>query len=273
MTDDLSTVAGFEKLIENIKATAADRMRTRGDVPAMAYFVATRDERTGRPLSPPGLLTTFIDDNVINDHGSRGAKPKMALFLARMARRSQAIGYVFVSEAWVAPPDMDIRPDGSWENLPGRREALQVIYQHNALGPDAHQWSCEVRRHRKGRPKLSPWRGGEDAKADGRFVRGILPDAEEQAAREEAMSMLSGSGAHLTPEERRKGIQAARDRLIAEGHPADLIDKTMRVLIAEMEERGTPVAQTLDEMATAPARNDAPGLVSLDIIDLSKEPP
>lgn len=237
--DDFTTPEGARAWALSMRDMARAQFERDEELAPQAVFIMTRDEKTGRKHPKPTLLMSMIASDVINGGGQ--AKNNLGLWLRRIARRTAAIGYCFMSEAWVIT-DVDIRPRGSWENVPGRREVVRVGIEHVALGDTDLHYVAEVTR-KKGKVTLAPW-DETVGKIDRKRSRllGILPDREEREKVAESTEGLLATGADLTPEQRRYHIERARERLLASGFTEADVDHTQRALIAELEEHGHIVA-------------------------------
>lgn len=163
MSADLTTEAGAREWIEHLKAHARRRFLEFGDLSPQAFFLATRDPDTGAALDPPGLHCHFIESDLINQHGPR--KDVLAMFLRAQARRCAAIGYLWMSEAWVLQGESP-----SWEHVPGRREVLSIFVEHRAL-PKRESWGALVTRPKKGPPQLGEW--SKRGEPTGRFSQAL----------------------------------------------------------------------------------------------------
>lgn len=171
MSDDLITEAGARVFVEDMKRFAVERFNRDHDLAPTMVMIETRDPDTGADLPEPRLAFYMVDSSIINDHGSRGQKPALSLMLKAKARRSRAVGWCWMSEAWALTGEGP-KPDGSWEHAPGRQEVIMFNYQHVALGPDTHRVEAEIIRPRRGAPHVGPWRN--EGLSKGRFAD-ILP--------------------------------------------------------------------------------------------------
>jgi hypothetical protein len=242
---DLATAQGAREWIVWLKGRAVQNWRKNGSISAWAALIATRDEDTGKAISPTEIVC-ILDPALFEP----SEKDKLALWLRRAARMSDAIGYVLVSEIWTL--DTDIRPKGSWEKVPGRKERLSLMVEHQALGPECLGFSREIMR----RKKLGPWR---EVVLTGRFA-GVLRREEETNQLERLVKALIDLSVDWTPEQRRKHCDNARARALREGGvPAHAVEKTFKYLVERLRAAGRPVAALPEDLLREQrGANDAP---------------
>jgi hypothetical protein len=202
---------------------------------------------------------------IVNDQSGKG-KDKLAYWLRRTARELDAIGYAWCTEAWILT-NVDIRPRGSWEHVPGREEVLAVFGEHVAL-EHAVSWRAVIRRPHKRKPTIDPWTGGEVSSFTGRFV-GVIPSRQERENAARALEKLADSGASLTPEERRYHIDRALERMRGLGISEHVLEHGSRLLEAQLAERGHEVAPRKDDQPLAEPANDG----ALHVVNLDDEVP
>lgn len=94
-----------------------------------------------------------------------------------MVRATEAVGVLMMTEMWQLEREPkpgetldNVRgPEGSWENVPGRKEVLYVSLDHRATG--YRVWTAEIRRDPT---RLEPWVEKPFAKSKGKLV-GVMP--------------------------------------------------------------------------------------------------
>lgn len=257
MTDeppDLTTEAGARAWFEEIKRTATERFRRHGHLSPTAIFLATRDDSTGLALPTPRQVIVVVDGALLDPGGD--GKDKLARAMRRWALLYEAVGFACAMEVWELA-DTDIKPrTKSWENVPGRTEAISVTAQHRTLGDKTYGFVREIIRGPRGaKVKLAPWREG--VARSGRWA-GVLAPAAQVAEASEASARLVKIAATLTPPQRRDLVEFARQRLYDEGTPREVCDMAIRSLIGRFAEAGSPVAPRPEDLtATRDSANDA----------------
>lgn len=262
MTWDLLSAEGARAMFAEMRADFANRFRKAGDVPPMVALIITRDERTGKTIEGGAVQLHFIESGIINDHGPYGRKDQLATYVRRAARRSDAVGFLFVSEAWMLD---DARfkpslPSESWEEVPGRREGIIVNAQHKAIGPNTLHWSALITRPKKGKPHLGPWSESAGV-VTGRFA-GVLTSEAEDSQEAEFWARLIEGGEYLTPEARRDHIENGRLQMVAAGVSEQESRIRIMQFIGMIEERGLKVARLPGDVEPSPARGG--GIINLD---------
>jgi hypothetical protein len=258
----LASEQGAREWLEHLKRMATQRFRDQGRLEPLVVMIVTRDDKTGERLPAPTEMLIFVGGDIMNPAGD--SKDRFALWLRRMARRTDAIAFAHVAEVWVLE-DVDIRPrNRSWEDVPGRKEAISIAAQHRALGDDTFHFSRRITRL-PGKVKLEAWREGQGAK--GRFVS-VLSTAAEEATKEDNLRRLAEAGSDLTPEQRRFHIDRAIERIAAqEGLPPELARQMAANLAARLGEAGEPVAARPEDLVAKPAANEAEEMTVVNIDD------
>jgi hypothetical protein len=267
MSVDLTTAEGAQEWIRELKTLATTRFREDGGIkfPVVA-MLATRDEKTGLALAAPVQVMIFVDPAMMDPTGD--GKDRLALYLRRVARLHDAIGYVVIMEVWTLPM-ADIMPrKKSWERVPGRGEALTIIAQHQALGDESFAYQRTITRDAEGRAKLAAWEGGKGT--SGRFA-GVLPSSAERQDFDGATQKLLAMGAGLTPEERRFHLERAAERTMRElSMPPAAVQALIRKFIAVMRERGLEVASRPEDATPSEATEDDDALRMVNIDEWTK---
>lgn len=261
---DLTTAEGARAWLLDLKRDATEAFRKNGTITVpMVTLLAMRDDRSGLALPAPRQVIAFIDPAVMKPTGD--SKDKFALALRRMVRVNDAIAYAFTMESWVLP-DTDIKPRGSWENVPGRREAITIMAQHKALGDETLAFHRDITRDKHGAPKLAPWRQGRGT--HGRFA-GVLPDNEEREDVDRLEAVLLAAGADLTPEQRRFHIERAHEQMLARGASPIALDGLVRKTIARLRAAGQEIAGRPGDIVEGGTQANDAG-PTLDLVDLDE---
>ncbi len=259
MTDLLSE-AGARLWLESVKRQTRERFVEDGSLPPAAVFITTRDERNGKKLPEGGLIYVGILGSIVNDHGPYGQKDQLSSYLRRMARKVDAVGFAFWSEAWLLHGSGP-KPEGSWENVPGRLEVVKLTVQHKALGEGTMSFDAVIEKRRKGRRVLLPW--GPEGRSHGRFSD-VLRSAKEDAQIAQMMPVLLAMGERIPPEERRHRLENVRRRLVEDGHTQVDADWMIRAFIELLREHGQEIPDLPGEQPVPPATDDPIKVVNLD---------
>jgi hypothetical protein len=271
---DLATAEGADRWFKGLMEDAHERFRTSegdGDLAPAAYLVVTRDERNGALLDKPAMMIVAIDSRLINDHAGNG-KDRLATWLRRVASRTAAIGFCFLSEAWVVTSkDKNWkRPKGSFEFVPGREEVLMAFCQHKALGAGTRIYRAPITRPKKGHATVGPWeKSTEFESAEGRFANVLLSEEAERTSNE-ALDQMAAVGADLTPAQRRQHIENVRKQFKEAGLVSpEEVDKNIASLINLVRERGIEIG-SLPGDEPAPPRPH-PDVEVFNVVNLSRE--
>jgi len=258
---DLSSEQGAHEWIEHLKQMATKRFRDEGRLETLVVMIATRDDKTGERLPAPTETLIFVGGDIMNAGDS---KDRFAIWLRNMARRTDAIAFAHVAEVWVLE-NVDIRPrNRSWEDVPGRQEAISITAQHRALGDNTFSFSRRITRL-PGKVKLEEWKEGRSVK--GRFA-GVLTSAAEEAQKNDDLRRLAEVGAALTPEQRRFHIDRATARVVAEHGLSPEVARQMAAgLAARLGEAGEPVAAHPEDLVGKPAANEADAITVVNLDD------
>jgi hypothetical protein len=260
---DLGSEQGARDWIARLKKLATDRFRDQGRLEALVAMIITRDDKTGERLPEPKEMLVFIGGDIMNPAGD--SKDRFAIWLRRMARRTDAIAFAHVAEVWVLV-SVDVRPrKRSWEDVPGREEAISITAQHRALGDDTFHHSRRITRVPGRKVKLEEWR--EDRGVKGRFA-GVLTTPAEETEKQDGLRRLAEAGAELTPEQRRFHIDRAIERMVAEqGLPPAAAQQMAANLAARLGEAGEPVAARPEDLVAKPAANEAEEVTVINLDD------
>jgi len=97
-----------------------------------------------------------------------------------LAQKTKATAVVMIQEIWIWKADKENAqmPHGSLEFVPGRQEAVSMMFEHQQLGVKSMMWLAEITRDKDGKGTLGEFTEMPTPdKAEGRFV-GILPRKE-----------------------------------------------------------------------------------------------
>jgi len=258
---DLLSEAGARAWLEGVKRSVRDDFVNDGELPAGAVLIATRDERNGKKLPNGGCIYVGVMPSILNDHGAYGQKDQLASYLRRMARKVDAVGFAFWSEAWAVHDTTDLPATGSFEHVPGRREIVMLNVQHKALGEDTRSFAAVIQERAGGRRVLRLW--SPEGRSRGRFS-GVLRTAKEDAQIERMIPVLLAMGEHLTPEQRRYHLDNVLHRLIADGESKEEAEWKMRAFTEIIREHGQAVAELPSDRPVPPASADPIRLVNLN---------
>lgn len=182
---DLSTAAGVLRFCEDKRAEMTrcfervGRFEENGQA-FCAYVFATHevkgparaghvdDWKTGRKLERVSLYPCRLPSYGLERFGPVTQKNIFAQAINGLGKLSRALGYVLLSETWMATAKtLDERkewPD-NLEHAPGRREALFMSLEHTATGHKI--WKAEILREPT---RLLEWETVNLDDAEGRFM-------------------------------------------------------------------------------------------------------
>jgi hypothetical protein len=198
--------------------------------------------------------------------GPGGSKDRLAIYLRRMARRTDAVGFAFMSEVWELDEDKRKKlvsdPTMSWETVAGRREALMVVTQHKALGEESFHASALITRPKRGKPTVGPWHV-DGAAGSGRFA-GVLRTAKEERVFAPQWAGFLEAAEYLDPEARRLSIENVREEMYRKAEvPRAEVDASINRLVQMMSEAGRPVAARAEDKAA-----DTPLVTVVDLAEV-----
>ncbi len=119
--------------------------------PPRAFVLATRDPRTGLRLPRPGVI--ILVPSEMNDSKDKDA---FVAHIAFTVQKSEAVGYVFASEAWMAFPRTeeeartahDLAVDGKLTEYADKVEAMMVSFEECGTSRTV-TWTARILREGK----------------------------------------------------------------------------------------------------------------------------
>lgn len=182
---------GAEWFIDHLKDTARHFFKKQQQVFPMVLVLAQRDYETAHLLPEPGIMACAIDPTMMN---SGDTKDGLSNWLRIVTRRTDAVGWGFMVETWIAFTQEayeHARSGKSLKDHPGRKEAVMLTMQHRALeaadneggAGDAsycrtNMYLAEIKRGSKG-ARLGDWQEewnkDRSARFSGRFADILMP--------------------------------------------------------------------------------------------------
>lgn len=154
---------------EKILAHVRDKFTVDGGIRPVSYLFGTHNPKTGADetsiLCAP-VFGSFDDEE----------KDIYANVLRQVAKDSQAIGILFVSEVWTLPSELVTEEEiqkcgGRLDDHPNRQEVVYVSFEHQRNGTTF--WTAPIVRENDA-VTLGPWTEIKMGRRVGRFVD-ILP--------------------------------------------------------------------------------------------------
>lgn len=255
---DLTTAAGAEAWCLYLKKMATALFREHKAIAnPLMILLAMRDPERAQPFDKPVEIVNFIDKALLAP--TVIAKNRLAAWIRRMARSSDAIGFAYIAEVWV----LSRSEPGDWGNVPDRREAIVVNVQHRALGEEARGYARQIERLPSGKALLDVWKLRTTR---GRFSDVLRPQ-EEVASVATTLDSLRATGERLTPEQRRHHAERAAERLVKEeGLSRTNAERAVWQLVCRLRESGMEVASRPGDPAPN-AKMERDGVGHLDIND------
>lgn len=173
----------LERALEFAKEMS-DRARevfeAEGSVDPVSFLIMQVNPETGEPFEGKTQQVAICSPKQFGIQEFDGVGRSMYTDLLRaLAEKTKATGVVMIQEIWIWKGSEEERPpSGSLEFVPGRREAVSMIFEHQQLGNKSMMWLAEITRLEGGKGVLGEFNempSDRAVQASGRFV-GIIPN-------------------------------------------------------------------------------------------------
>lgn len=143
----------MREFVEVTKRGALENLRQFGHVDPVCFAIVSTDPETLRPL-PEGWGIVAV----VPDFSTPSGKDRFAAVMTALGKTGWLIGYVFVSECWMATmTDAEQeaharRRQKSLEHYPGRVERVVVTADHVRFGGKVEMYVADIERDAAGSP-------------------------------------------------------------------------------------------------------------------------